>query len=397
MEDRYNAYVDRNVILEPSGSGVLSGKTFSVKDVFSVKGYKNTAGNPVWLHTHQPAAEHAPVIQRLLNEGAAMHGMTHTDELMYSLNGENIHYGTPVNPKAEERIPGGSSSGSAVAVAAQEVDFALGTDTGGSVRIPSSYCGIYGFRPTHGTVSVEGVIPLASSFDTVGWMARSSQLLEDIGEVLLTDQKEEPFSRLVIGRDAWDLLLPEAENAFSNVISELSSQFETTRVMTVARDGLDHWFQTFKYLQAQEIWQEHGGWIKKEQPVFGPDIGERFSWAGTLENQEFAHLAAHREYITKLMDEILKQNAVLAIPTVPGGAPKRGTEQEKLQDLRSRTMQLSCIAGLAGLPQITLPLGHLNTLPIGISLLAGRGGDRRLLSLANRFVSAMSDDLVEKR
>ncbi len=107
-----------------------------------------------------------------------MVGKAITDELTYSLNGENIHYGTPVNPKAPGRIPGGSSSGSAVAVAGELADFALGTDCGGSVRAPASFCGIYGMRPSHGRISTAGVFRLAPRFDTVGWFARDGRLLE---------------------------------------------------------------------------------------------------------------------------------------------------------------------------------------------------------------------------
>lgn len=168
MKDHWNAFVDSNLNIKPLGVGPLNGLTFAVKDVFEIKDYANTAGNPDWYRTHFPASRNAPVVDALLQQGAFLIGTTHTDELMYSLNGENFHYGTPVNPHAHNRIPGGSSSGSAVATASRLVDFALGTDTGGSVRIPSSYCGLFGFRPTHGFVNIDGVIPLAKSFDTVG-------------------------------------------------------------------------------------------------------------------------------------------------------------------------------------------------------------------------------------
>lgn len=166
-------------------SGPLSGLSFAVKDVFDIKGNTSGAGNPDWLRTHPPAESTAPALLALLQRGAALEGTTQTDELMYSLNGENAHYGTPINPVAPDRIPGGSSSGSAVAAAAGLVDFAIGTDTGGSIRIPSSYCGLYGFRPTHGAVSTEGLIPLAHSFDTVGWMSRDVNILLKTGCVLL--------------------------------------------------------------------------------------------------------------------------------------------------------------------------------------------------------------------
>lgn len=185
LHNHHGAFRVPELEVPGSGRGPLQGLSFTVKDVFAVAGHRSSAGNPDWLRTHEPAADHAPAVRRLLEAGADLRGAAHTDELMYSLGGENYHYGTPVNPHGQDRIPGGSSSGSAVAVAAGSVDFALGTDTGGSVRVPSSYCGVFGFRPTHGAVPLEGVIPLAPGFDTVGWIAGSAELLFKVGRVLL--------------------------------------------------------------------------------------------------------------------------------------------------------------------------------------------------------------------
>jgi amidase len=186
MHDPLNAICRHtHVALAGSGSGPLTGLTFAAKDVFDIAGHRTGNGNPVWLETHPPAERTASAVQRLLDAGARMVGKTHTDDMAYSLNGENVHYGTPVNPVAPGRIPGGSSSGSVAAVAGGLVDFALGTDCGGSVRLPASYCGVYGLRPTHGLVPADGVVPLAPSFDTVGWFARDAALMRRIGEVLL--------------------------------------------------------------------------------------------------------------------------------------------------------------------------------------------------------------------
>ena len=191
MEHDWSAFINRDLMVDPpSAEGSLKKLSFAVKDVFAVEGHANAAGNPDWLRTHEPAEKNAEAVDLLLREGARLKGAAHTDELMYSLDGENVHYGTPVNPCAMDKIPGGSSSGSAVAAASGMTHFALGTDTGGSVRIPSSYCGIFGFRPTHGEVSVDGVIPLAKSFDTVGWMSKDIGVLHAAGRVLLSGQEE---------------------------------------------------------------------------------------------------------------------------------------------------------------------------------------------------------------
>ena len=158
--------------LDGAPAGPLAGLRFAAKDLFDIEGHVTGAGNPDWLALHAPATRTAPVVRRLVDAGASMVGKTHTDELSRGIFGENAHYGTPVNPKAPGRVPGGSSSGSAAAVSGGLVDFALGTDTGGSVRIPASFCGIYGIRPTHGRLPLDGVVGQARSFDTVGWFAR---------------------------------------------------------------------------------------------------------------------------------------------------------------------------------------------------------------------------------
>ncbi|MDH5535005.1 MAG: amidase family protein, partial [Betaproteobacteria bacterium] len=188
--------------MKGSGTGGLAGTTFAAKDIYNIAGHKTGFGSPDWLTTHEAATATAPVVQRLLDAGANLIGKTHTDEMAYSLNGENPHYGTPINPNAPGRIPGGSSNGSAAAVAGGLCDFALGSDTGGSVRAPASFCGIFGVRPTHGRILLDGVCPLAPSFDTVGWFARDAALLERVGQVLLNDNEPGVPGRLLLAQDA---------------------------------------------------------------------------------------------------------------------------------------------------------------------------------------------------
>ncbi len=175
--DVFGAFVARPPCgRDPTGRGPLSGLTFAVKDFIDVAGCRTGGGNPDWLAGHPVAARSAAVVETLLGAGARLVGKTNMDELAFSLEGANAHYGTPVNPVCPDRLPGGSSSGSAVAVAAGLVDFALGTDTGGSVRVPASFTGIFGFRPTHGRVSTVGVAPFSPSYDTIGWLARDAAL-----------------------------------------------------------------------------------------------------------------------------------------------------------------------------------------------------------------------------
>src|SRR6202163_733421 len=190
IDDRLNAFCRyEDVALEGIPTGRLLGCSFAVKDVFDLAGYRTGNGHPRWLETHPPAERTASAVERLLAAGARMVGKTYCDEMTYSINGENVHYGTPINPKAPGHVPGGSSSGSAAAVSGGLVDLALGTDCGGSVRIPASYCGIIGLRPTHGRVSDKGVLPFGPSFDVVGWFARDIDLFAKVGDVLLGDDK----------------------------------------------------------------------------------------------------------------------------------------------------------------------------------------------------------------
>lgn len=392
MKDQWNAVVSP-VTVEPAGQGTLGGNSFMVKDVFAIRGCTSGAGNPRWLETHTPAEEHAGAVKLLLQSGARLTGTTHTDELMFSLNGENFHYGTPVNPKAPGCIPGGSSSGAAVAVSAALADFTLGTDTGGSVRVPAAYCGVYGMRPTHGSVTSGGVIPLAASFDTVGWMAREPELLRSVGDVLLPPSAagESGFNRVITGTDAWQRAERESAEALTpylNLLCGAGGIHESVQLASES-EGLSAWMTMFRIIQGYEIWQEHGGWIAREQPVFGPDVSQRFAWAGTIEREEYERAESRRQQVRQALTDLLREDGVLVIPTTTGAAPALGQKGRQLEECRSNTMQLTCIAGLTGLPQITIPAAEAGGRPVGISVIAGSGQDRRLLDWVAALVPAV--------
>ena len=220
--DPLGAFCAGEVSLAGAPAGPLAGLTFAAKDLFDIAGHVTGAGNPDWLASHAPAPRTAPVVQRLVDAGASMAGKTHTDELSRGIFGENAHYGTPVNPKAPDRVPGGSSSGSAAAVAGGLVDFALGTDTGGSVRVPASFCGLYGIRPTHGRLPFDGVIPQAPSFDTIGWFAREPALLARIATVLLGIEPARTLPhRLVVAEDAFAVAEPATREALKPAVDKL--------------------------------------------------------------------------------------------------------------------------------------------------------------------------------
>ena len=380
----------RHTHVEVAGaaSGPLAGLTCGIKDLYDIAGHQTGFGSPDWLATHGPAAGTAPTVQCLLDAGAQILGKTHTDELAYSLNGENPHYGTPVNVNAPGRIPGGSSSGSAAAVAAGLVDFALGSDTGGSVRAPASFCGIFGVRPTHGRLALEGACALAPSFDVAGWFARDVVLLERVGRVLLADDKAAPPpGALLFAQDGFALLGDAVAKAFEPVVERVIAVLGKPRNVTVAKEGLPQWFQVFRKLQGAEAWAQHAVWIARAKPRLGPGVRERFEWAATITAGEVAPLQERREEIARRMADLLKDNAVLVLPTVHAIAPLRNTPTAELDEFRGRAMSLLCIAGLARLPQISLPLAKFNGCPLGLSLVAARGNDTMLLDIARRVTA----------
>ncbi|QBK26066.1 amidase [Ureibacillus thermophilus] len=369
-------YRNEKVEMAPLKEGRLSGYTFAVKDVFAVEGEKNSAGNPDWLVTHEANTFTAPVIEHLLLNGATLKGLTHTDELMYSLNGENIHYGTPPNLLHPDHIPGGSSSGSASAAA--ERDFTLGTDTGGSVRVPSSYCGLYGIRPTHNAISMKGVIPLAPSFDTVGWMSKSSRILKEVGDVLLHDEIIE-FTNITIDLQGWNFLQPEDRHYLEAAINKL--EVETKEIT----GPLEEWATLFRTIQGIEIWKVHGEWIRSVKPTFAPSIEKRFQWASTLDAGMYDELKLKQLAIQEYLQKQIGEKGLLVIPTTPSIAPKKKATSEEVEDVRTKTMQLTCIAGLSGFPQVTVPIMRADGLALGLSFIATRGRDRALLHFVDQY------------
>ena len=322
-----------------------------------------------------------------LNAGATLVGKTLTDELAFSLNGENHHYGTPVNSAAPDRIPGGSCNGSAAAVAGGMVDFALGSDTGGSVRAPASYCGLYGLRPSHGAVSRNGVMPLAPSFDTVGWFARGASLLERVGDVLLGAGEAATPGPLLYAGDAFERALPEARDPLDAAVSRLTAEFGPAEPVVVAEEGLDTWLKHFQALQWREIWESHGHWVTQQTPEFGPGIAERFRLASHVSDSAVDRASAARRDIVRRLRDLLSGHAVLVVPSAPGAAPFKGLPQDAVVSYRNRALGILCIAGLGYLPQISVPAAMSEGAPLGLSLVGPPGSDRMLLAMARRLGS----------
>jgi amidase len=366
----------------PTATGPLSGRTFAVKDLFDVAHCNTTYGNPDWARTHPTPTATAPAVTSLLQAGAYLVGKTKTVELAYGLTGENVWLGTPRNPAAPDRFPGGSSCGSAAAVAAGLVDFALGSDTGGSVRIPASYCGLFGIRPTAGAISLAGACPLAPSLDTPGWFARSASMLSTIGDVLLPTNRQGADGPLLRVEEAWVNAQPQVADLLRPALEKLEPLRGRAIGVRLLPEGLGTLFQHFRAVQAEEAWAALGSWVATVNPTFGPGVGERFAAARTTNPADAAAGRAFRRLLQARIRPILAGGAVLIYPTSPCPAPLLTATLSEQDAIRQATMGVTAIAGFCGLPEVTLPFATINGAPVGLSLVAGQGQDRALLALA---------------
>ena len=382
MKDTVNAFVDIFTISGAEG-GPLSGLTFGAKDIYDIQGHMTGCGSPDWAASHPVAERTAPAVQALLDEGASLAGKTHTDEIAYSLMGVNAHYGTPINTAAPDRVPGGSSSGSVAAAAAGLVDIGLGSDTGGSVRMPASFCGIYGMRTTHGRIDLSNVMPLAPSFDTCGWFARDPETMAKAGLAYGIDSTTAARpKRLLVAEDALDLVDAETAAWVRTAIKTLSGQFETVAPISIADGDFLDWRTTFMVCQAAEVWQAHRDWILATKPSFGPGVKQRFEIAASItEDQHVAARARRREISDRLLD-LIGDDGVVVLPTSPGPAPLREADEGSLNDFRMAALDLLSGAGLAGLPQLNMPAGLVDGGPVGLSIVGGRNADAALLAIA---------------
>ncbi|MDD5180369.1 MAG: amidase [Gallionellaceae bacterium] len=385
--DPCNAFVPGEMAtVEPNKNGKLSSLTFAVKELYDVKGFVTGAGNPRWKNTHPAAQTTAPAVEILLNEGATLLGKTISDEMAFSLDGENFHYGTPLNSKCPDRIPGGSSSGSAAAVAGGLVDFALGTDTAGSMRIPASYCGIYGIRPSHGAISLKNVHPMAPSFDVAGWFARTPDMLARVGSVLLgAGIPEFKVNKFVIARDLFDTKdqgLASKYGAFIQRLSRLPVEIVETEI---GKPDFSAWIEALRNIQWWELNQAHGEWISRNLDTFGEEIRGRLEKISSVSRQDMEQKKLVREQLTRQIENIVAPGTLIVFPTAPGIAPLKGRSIDEARASRLNTMRHTCIATIAGLPQVSMPLLEKDGCPIGISFLGARGQDAQLLAAAKVF------------
>jgi len=371
-----------------ASSGPLTGLRYVAKDLFDVAGLPTGAGNPDFGSWRGPAREDAWAIERLRGQGAELVAKAQLHELAYGITGVNPHFGTPTNPRAPGRLPGGSSSGSAVAVAGGLVPFALGTDTGGSVREPASFCGIYGFRPTIGYVPSDGVVALAPSFDTVGVLAASAVLLRRVGEALLqpvTPPIPHAFEQVALASDALDRSSEEGRKAVETAARGLRALGLRSREERLGL--LDDARETQRVLQGAEAWAVHESWITSARPRLGADVAALLERASHLGAAELGRASASRLAISLRVERMLGRDELLVMPAAPGPAPSlREVEMgESALEIRRNLLGLTNLASLVGLPVVVIPAAPEGELPVGVQLIGPKGSDADLLELATRL------------
>ena len=364
-------------------SGPLAGLTAAVKDMYDIASYRTGNGNPTWLETHPAAVKNAGTVQKILDAGATIIGKTICDEFFFSVTGANAHYGTPVNPRAPGRLPGGSSSGSASAVAAGACDFALGSDTGGSVRVPASFNGLYGLRPTLDRIDLSGAQAMAHSFDVPGWFASSPGVFRKVGAVLLDQRRVgATVERMIVLEDAFAEADGEVGELLHTALEFMIDDLPPLVHAHISLEGFDPWREAFRTIQGYEVWQTFGDFVTHHQPTLGPGIRERMEFSAKVSESDVNEARMVHAQAREHIRQTVGPGTILALPTAPCIAPAIDMPAAEMEQLRVRVMRLTCIAGLAGLPQVNIPVGTLSGCPIGLSLIGWEGGDEALLDLA---------------
>jgi amidase len=371
-----------------AGEGPLSGITFVAKDVIDVAGTVTGAGNPDWAGSHEPAAADAAAVTALVASGARLVGKGQCAELAFSLSGDNAHFGMPRNPAAPQRDPGGSTSGPAAAVAGGLCELGLGTDTLGSIRVPASYCGLYGYRPTHGAISTDGVLPLAQAFDTVGLLARRPDVLRRCAEVLAGGRATgdgAPPRRLLLVDELLAAAEPQVADAVraaaERLARALGASLERVPRLPGTAPGLPDALAAFNALQGHEAWRNFGAWVEGARPSLGPDVEARLERAAGIGP---ARVAEARPVAAAVGDSIrrLGAEAALVLPSTGTPAPPRDAGPDAREAARVGAGQLTCLATLAGAPSVSLPLAAVGGLPVGIGMVGAPGADAALLAAA---------------
>lgn len=390
IDDLVNAFTQLIDVCGEARHGPLEGYQFAVKDVFDVKGFRTQAGNPDYFAQASVARVTAPAVSILQDAGATLVGKTQTDELGGSLFGLNVHYGPPLNSHSPERVPGGSSSGSAAAVAANLVDFALGADTSGSVRAPASFCGIYGFRPTVGRISTTGVLPISSHLDTVGIFAQHPEMIAHVLDVYGIKEKRE-FTRLRVISTLVDHLQGEMHESFLKKLDAIKMLTSSTTPLIIDEETLAQWSTVIRTIAMYGLWQEHKEWILRSTPTFGELINDRLKMARSVSYEDYKRALKQQTAIRELMDDTLEPGDIAVFPTVHDIPPLLSATLPHLKEFALKASRHTCIAALIGSPEITIPLQNIkDTCFLGMSFLGRAGEDSSLTAFASKVHSLLN-------
>lgn len=426
FKEDFGAFVQRFQILPfpqpppPAAKQTLAGLTFAINDIFELEDYVTGFGNPDWARTHEAAEKTAVTVTALLKNGAVCVGKTVMGELGFGVSGENIHHGTPINPEMPAHVPGGSSSGSAVAVAAGLVDFALGTDTIGCIRIPAAFCGLLSYRPSHGAVSTIGVLPNSQSLDTVGWLARDPSILLRVGHTLLKLNTVEPrrARRLIFADDLFQLSkVPEqkAEVVINKAIENLSGYQPQQHInfgqhislnvpslkgfldqSTNMQNGISNLkalSSAMVSLQRHEFKTNHEDWVKSVEPKLALDVSDNLLTAINTTHENIKALYDIRKELRACMQILLKDDGILVIPTVADPPSKLNSKKRDTVESHNRALILSSIASMSGCCQVTIPLGKNDGCPISVSFITFHGGDKFLLDTVLDMYSSLKEQI----
>jgi len=370
--------------IQTSYKGNLLDMRFLCKDMCQIKGFKTSCGNPDFYKHTAEATENAPFLEKILNEGAILEGITICDEFFYSIIGENIHYGTPSNKNAPNCVPGGSSSGSAAALTQINYDFTIGTDTGGSVRVPASFCGIYGFRPTHGRINLNKVYPMSESFDTLGWFSNNKSNMLKVGKVFFDHFEEIPIEQKNILIPI-DIINNLDENIKSQFYDYCENKFKNLKKVQLSKYNKSELAECFRVIQGYEIKLSMLPWIQKYNPKISTEINSRFEVTKNITvNMYNESINLRKEFVSEL-DKNLSEEALIIFPTTPFSAPVTGQSDDDLSELRKKVMEFTCIGGLSSRPQISIPKFKGSNGPIGLSILGNKNADEIILNNLNLF------------
>jgi amidase len=374
--------------IEGRRDGPLAGLTFAAKDLFDVAGVPTGGGNHDWPTGRTVPRQHAWAVQTLLDAGATLIGKTITDEVSLGILGENAFDGTPVNVRAPGRVAGGSSSGSAAAVAAGLCDTALGTDTGGSVRVPASFCGLYGIRPTHGRLPVTGMLPQAPTSDTTGWFARDAETFAKVSAAMLGEEVPAALpTRLLVAVDAFGFADREVAEALRPLVHKLGLLGDV-REEVMAPQGLSVWARAQRTLQPYEAWLTFRDWLDERNPRLAYSVARNLAMGALIAEGERSWANLMRQEVRGRMAYLLPDHTILCLPTTPFPAPLRGQRLSVLDPLRDRITCLCAHGGLAGHPQVSVPGATVEGLPVGLSLVGPRGSDAMLVAVARALAAA---------